>query len=1104
MEYPLHDFVIEDEPRVASAQQRAFWLANEVDPGTPGFNLLRVLRIKGVVHKQVLANAFNQIVARHEILRTSLVERDGVILQRVYASVRLVLEEQDLRSLSEPERSMQAGAFAVRMCQTAFDLALPPHFRVALVRLAENEYQLVIVFHHVIIDGWSMGLFFKELACLYEAGRTGKPPLLPDLPIQYRDFAERQQKLYAQPTFERHVAFWRDTLAGAPPFLMLPSLRRRPAVQGHRGRRLLFDIDAHLAVAFHALCHRHNTTLFMGLLSVFQILLQRWADTDDVVLGTPVSGSRDEGLAPLIGCFVNTLALRGNLSGDPTFAALLARNRAASLDAFEHQDVPFERVLAEMGCPRARDHSPLFQVMFVFQNFRHQVPRLSGLEIQEMNVDPGVAKLDLTLEIVECVEGDELACFFEYDCELFDEPMMARMANHFRRILEAVVVGPEQPISSIGLLDEHEWRRAVFDWNSTARQYAQRTLPEVFATISAERSGAVALISNGQRISFGELARRAGQVATLLRGGTVSAREPVAIFLPRSVEAFTAVLGCLIAGVPWVPLDTTQPDRRLVQLIDLAGCRTVLTLCALVQRLPKSLTAVPIDRDAPLWREPVGTIEAAPVADLAYVLFTSGSTGVPKGVMGTTRALMNRLDWMHEAYPFAPGEVACCKTSIGFVDSIWEMLGPLLAGVPTVIVPDETVLDPEAFITLLNQHGVTRIVVVPTLLRVLLDHAPDLGRRLPALSMWSVSGEALTPDLAWRFKLACPGRKLINLYGSSEVAADVLVHEVEDADIDGPVPIGKPIANTQVYVLDRTDRPAPVGLPGVIHAGGACLAMGYWSKPDLTAERFRANPIPGAPSPLLFNTGDRGVWREDGTILFLGRTDNQVKLRGVRLELGEVAAALRSDASVKDAAAVIVGDADQQRLVAFIVGQQGQKAPVPTELRSYLQERLPPAAVPAKLLVVDALPLLPSGKVDQMALIAFADAPTQHEPELKTISVNAEVAQIWRTVLRENEFDAADDFFDLGGNSLLAMQVIVRARRRFGIDIPIRALFDNPTLAAFSRAVEAAPPADDEGLSEIRPQARSKTELDELKERLVSLSSEELDALIRSIGRDKI
>ncbi|MBV9531367.1 MAG: amino acid adenylation domain-containing protein, partial [Bradyrhizobium sp.] len=693
-----------------------------------------------------------------------------------------------------------------------------------------------------------------------------------------------------------------------------------------------------------------------------------------------------------------------------------------------------------------------------------------------------------------------LGCSFEYDIELFDQPMMARMADQFRHILESAVAEPERPISSIGLLDKDEWQRAVFGWNFTAREYPQHTPAEVFAAIAAERPGDVALISDGQRVSFGDLARRAGQVATVLRG-CASASEPVGIFLPRSVEAFAAVLGCLIAGVPWVPLDTTQPDRRLAQLVDLAGCRTALTLQALVKRLP-GLAVIPMDGDAPLWSEPVGTIEIGSAGELAYVLFTSGSTGVPKGVMGATKALMNRIDWMHEVYPFAGGEVACCKTSIGFVDSVWEMLGALLAGVPTVIIPDEIVLDPEALIALLGQHGVTRIVLVPTQLRVLLDYAPDLGRRLPALRMWSISGEVLAPDLVKRFTQACPDRKLINLYGSSEVAADVLVHEVQDADVDGSVPIGKPIANTQVYILDRMGQPAPVGLPGVVHVGGACLALGYWSKPDLTAERFKANPIAGAPSRLLFNTGDRGVWRADGTILYLGRTDGQVKLRGVRLELGEILAVLRSHATVREAAAVIVDDADRQQLVAFLVGHQEYKNPVPTELRAYLQERLPPAAIPAKLLVVDALPLLPSGKVDQVALRSLADSRTHHETALNTDSVNAEVAQIWRAVLREDEIGAIDDFFDLGGNSLLAMQVIVRVRRRFSIDIPIRALFDNPTLAGFSKAVEAAPAAEDEALTEIRPQARSRTELSELRDRLVQLSPEELDALIRSARRD--
>lgn len=1077
----------------ASAQQRAFWLTNEIDPGTPVFNLLRVLQLKGIVHKHNLARAFDDLIARHELLRTGLVERNGMVLQHVHDKISFGVEEHDFSSLSESARRMQVDALAVRMSQTAFDLAVPPHLRVALVRLSEEEHVLVIVFHHAIIDGASMGTFFDELASLYEAKQSDKPAPLPELAFQYSDFAERQERLYVRAAFEHDVAFWQKTLAGTPPVLALPTVRPRSAKRGHSGKRLGFDIDKHLTEALRTLCSRHGATLFMGLLSAFQILLQRWADTDDIVVGTPVSGSRDEDFAHLIGCFVNTLALRGDLSGDPSFAAVMARNRSVLLDAFEHQHVPFERVVADMGGPRTRDHSPIFQVMFVLQNFRHQVPTLAGLQIEDVDIDPGVAKLDLSLEIIE---NDELHCSFEYDSELFDPAMIARMADQFRRILNAVVDEPEQAISRIKLLDTDEWQRVVFGWNSTAREYPQRTPAEAFAAIAAERPGDIALISDDQRISFGELARRAGHVAMALRGHTV---EPVGIFLPRSVDAFAAVLGCLTAGVPWVPLDTAQPDKRLAQLVELAGCRTVLTLRSLSDRLPAGLSTLVMDRNAPLWSNPVEMTDPRAGNDLAYVLFTSGSTGVPKGVMGATRALMNRIDWMHEAYPFASGEVACCKTSIGFVDSVWEMLGPLLAGVPTVIVPDETVIDPEKFIALLGQHSVTRIVLVPTLLRVLLDHAPDLGRRLPDLKMWSVSGEVLTSDLVRRFQLACPGRKLINLYGSSEVAADVLVHEVQDADAEGAVPIGKPIANTQVYVLDRMGQPTPVRMPGVIHAGGACLALGYWGKPDLTAERFRANPIAGAPSPILFDTGDRGVYQADGTILYLGRNDNQVKLRGVRLELDEILGALRSHATVKDAAATIVGDADQQRLVAFIVAHQDQKAPVPSELRASLQECLPSAAVPAKIFVVDALPLLPSGKVDQMALKSLADAPARHEAALATMPVNADVADIWRTVLREDEIKATDDFFDLGGNSLLAMQVIVRVRRRFGIDIPIRALFDHPTLAGFSKAVQAAPAAKDEELAEIRPQARSRTALSDLRNRLAKLPPNELDALIRSV-----
>jgi amino acid adenylation domain-containing protein len=1085
---------------VASAQQHAFWLADELDPGTPAFNLVRIFRIDGSLRADALRQALQGIVDRHEVLRSGLVERGGDVVQEVHPTVTIELVRHDLFTLPPERRLRRAEELAISLGQEGFDLSTPPHFRAALIRLERDEHILALAFHHVIIDGWSMGLFFDELATFYAAATTGTAPEIEPLRLQYADYARWQAQELSGPRFGRGLRYWRERLAGAPLLLNLPTRQQRSPAGGHRGARFEFALDAELARALRQLGSRQGATLFMVLLAGFQVLLQRYADADDIVIGTPVAGRHDEDIADLIGCFVNTLALRGDLSGNPGFSELIARARETTLEDFEHQEIPFERVVAELKVPRTLAHSPIYQVMLILQNAKAQDPRLEGLDVRELALDPGLAKLDLTLEVIEGEEG--LDCSFEYNRDLFDEAFMRPMARHFERILREAVAAPDRPIGEFRLLDDDEWQRSVHDWNDTKRDFALPPPAQAFADITAKHPDRVVLIDGERRVTFAELDRQARQVTATIRTAAGGAEDPIGIFMPRQAETFAAVLGCLTAGLPWVPLDTAQPAQRLASLIAMAGCRTVMTLGTLAPKLPRGVQPLLLDPDAPIWRAEPGGQGPTAASDTAYVLFTSGSTGVPKGVVGSTRALMNRLAWMYDAYPFQPGEVCCCKTSIGFVDSVWEMLGPLLAGVPIVVVPDDVVLDPQAFADLLSEHRVSRIVLVPTLLRVLLDHLPDLGERLRDLRTWTVSGETLTGNLAARFMQACPGRLLINVYGSSEVAADVLVHEVTPADVDHGVPIGRPIANTQVYVLDRAGQPAPVGVPGILHAGGACLALGYWRRPDLTAERFVPNPIPGAPSPTLFNTGDRGCYREDGEILYLGRKDSQVKLRGVRVELGEITAALLADASVRQAAAVVVGEGDDQRLVAFVVGQANGPAPAADALRAALRETLPTVMVPSSVRVVEELPLLPSGKVDNVALTRLAEtAPEKRGGGGEQAFVLPEVAAIWRTLLREDDIAPGDDFFERGGNSLMAVQVIARVRKQFGIEIPIRALFDNPTLTGFSRAVERAPRLEGAPKSGIVPQERQNPAMGELQSRLAQLSPAELEALLESVRR---
>jgi amino acid adenylation domain-containing protein len=1085
-----------------SYPQRTFWFLDKLEPDTPAYNLPRAFRLEGQLDIDALQNAFRVVLRRHDVLRTCFAELDGELYQCVRDDVGIDLDPHDLSSLPASKRELETLVIASEEAQKPFDLERPPLFRLKLVRLSSVKHVLILVMHHIITDGWSMSILFKEIAQSYGQLAASQQPQATKLPRQYADFARWQQQALTDEVLQGDVEFWREHLLGSPVLLQLPSDRPRPGVQSHHGSTESLTIDESLTRRIKQMCAGEGVTLYMGLLAAFQALLGRYAGTDDIPVGSPVAGRNDPDLADLIGCFVNTLVMRGDLSGNPSFRQLLQRTRAAALEAFAHQTLPFDDLLAKLKCERARSYTPLFQIMFILQNAPKQVVRLPGLAIEEMELNSGLAKFDLTLEIVEQHGG--LYCQFEYSSDLFDRATIQRMALHFQNLISSAVEHPASPISKLNMLSALEWKQIIFDWNATSAEYSKElTIVEAFKDQARRTPEVIALRESVRALTYRELDRRTDQVARALIEKGVRPEMPVGIYMKRSIDATVALLGILKVGSPYVPLEISHPKHRVHLLITTCDCRIVLTHRALKPDLPE-IECVLLDEDMALWADESGMVPPSmPVQQPAYIIFTSGSTGVPKVVVGTHRATINRLEWMYRTYPFSPRDVCCQKTALSFVDSIWEIFGPLLRGIPNVIIPEEVVTDPDLFLDLLARERVTRIVLVPTLLRVLLDHAPDLGTRVPQLKLWTASGEYLSVDLAERFRCAFPEARLLNLYGSSEVAGDATYCEVGELGALNAIPIGKAISNTQLYILDEFLEPVPIGVPGALYVGGDCLAQGYWRQPDLTSERFIPNPFGAGLGPI-FATGDRARWRSDGNIEYLGRQDTQTKIRGFRIELGEIEANLMAHPLVRQAVVAVTGHMPEAaQLTAYIVGHDGISL-LPEELRAFLRARLPLHMVPVSFVEPAEMPLLPSGKVDRQALpeppTGGAAARRPHvEPRNE---VERQLASIWRELLDVKEFGVTDDFFDLGGDSLLAMQVLARIRKAFQVEVSIRSLFDGPSIDALCRAVEEAKASGTvPRVPPIVPRPQPATGVDLLSAELSKLSPEQIEILLQQVRR---
>ncbi len=1054
-----------DTTPLSSAQER-LWFLDQYEPANPIYNRPLALRLAGSLDIVALEQSLSEIVRRHDMLRTTFPRIAGQPRQVVAPPSSVVLTVINLPPCAEGQRETTIRRYVSEDGECPFDLSRGPLWRALLLRLDDDEHILLITLHHIISDGWSDSVLSRELGTLYNAFATGQSATLLDLPIQYADYACWQRERLTSGAFDEHLVYWRDHLAGAPTVLDLPTDHQRPPTQMFRGATYSTLLPTALLEALKRLSQDENATLYMTLLAAFQTLLHRYTGQDDLLVGSPIAGRMRVETEGLIDIFVNTLVLRGDLSDDPSFRALLTRTRATTLAAYDHQEVPFEQLIAELHIARDLSRTPLVQVMFVLQNAPRADLQLPGLTAHPLRVDTGTAKFDLSLFMIETLEGAHAA--FEYNTDLFDADTITRLSGHFRTLLESVVADLDRPLSALPLLTGAERRQLLVDWNETRAEYpCDACVHELFAVQAARTPDAVAVVYENHQLTYRELDERANQLAHYLRRRGVGPDVLVGICVERSVEMVVGLLGILKAGGAYMPLDPAYPKDRLAFMLEDARVPVLLTQQRLRDRLPThEARVVYLDADwSVIAAETAKPPTSAATGDsVAYVIYTSGSTGAPKGALiphnNVGRLFAATQAWFH----VDARDVWTLFHSFAFDFSVWELWGALLHGSRLVIVPYITSRSPEAFYDLVRQERVTVLNQTPSAFAQFI-HVEESMSAPAALSLRLVilGGEALSPSALtpWFERNGDRSPQVVNMYGITETTVHVTYHPLTVADLSsttGSV-IGIPIPDLQVYLLDAHLQPVPIGVSGEIYVGGAGLACGYLNRPDLTAERFIPHPFDDTPNARLYKTGDLARYRPDGAIEYLGRLDHQVKIRGYRIELGEVKAALTRHAAVREVVVVARADAPgDTRLVAYIVANG---APSTAQWRGFLKETLPGYMVPAAFVLLDTLPLTPNGKTDRRALASYDFAPastrqpsTDRVDLLRDNPLYHQLTRLWEDVLHTSDIGVADSFFTLGGHSLLAVRLVNEIARATGVRLPLATFFTDPTVEGVARALK--------------------------------------------------
>ena len=1037
----------------ASFAQERLWFLDQFEPGTGTYNMSRVLRIMGPLNVDVLTRAFHAVVQRHASLRTVFDSVEGETRQVVLPDLDVKIPIIDVSEVPAKKRESEALRIASEEAKKAFDLREGPLLRTLLVRLGPQSWLLLIVMHHIITDGWSLSRLFSDVTKCYAAFLENKESELPEGPIQYTDYAQWQREYMSGEVLSKEVEHWKKTLAGAQTLLELATDHPRPPLQTWHGASEQISLDVATLARLKLLAQSENATLFMVAMAAFKALLWRYTRQESMLVGTPIGARNEVELEDMIGLFVNTLVFRTDFASNLSFRDLIRQVRSYALEAYMHQELPFEKLVEELVPQRSLDTPPLFQVMFILQNIPKQVFEISGLSIKEMDFETSIAKFDLTLEVWE---DTELHCRFEYNTDLFEQSSILRMLGNFETLIQAAVENPDLPLAQLPILSEQEREQVLVEWNRTATDYSrdhpQPCIHELFEIQAEQSPDAVAVVAGSQELSYRELNQRANQLARYLLKRGVGPEVPVSMCLDRGPGMMVALLGILKAGGAYVPLDPRLPDDRLSFMLADVKPRLVLTEQKM-QRGVFGADTVLLDSD---WNVIAQENTENPnqklsSQTLAYVMYTSGSTGRPKGVLIEHGSVVNLLRSMQREPGMNCHDVLLALAIISFDMATPEMYLPLISGARMVIGSLEDAVDGNRLRDLISKNGVTFMQATPATWRLLLaagwQGSPDLKIICGA--------EAFPAKLAR--ELIGRGKSLWNVYGPTETTVWSAVYRVTGQE-EGSIPIGRPMANTSVYILDSNQNPVPVNVAGEIFIGGDGLARGYLNRPELTAEKFVRNRMRRKHSDKMYRTGDLGRFRSNGAIEYLGRVDNQVKLRGFRIELGEIESVLASHATLQEAVVIITGEGEQEKLSAYVVVNEGQAVPSAGELRRHLRAKLPEYMVPVTYRHVKKLPLLSTGKVDRGALAASSAAVLPEEDELiaPRNEIEAKLADIWRELLKLEQVGIEQNFFELGGHSLLALLMMARIRRKFEVELPVRSVFEAPTIAALAVELEKA------------------------------------------------
>lgn len=1083
-----------DGPVPLSYAQELLWLLSQVFDGGIAYNSPAAFHLQGRLDLELLGRAFDALVERHSILRTTYHVIGGGPMQVIGPPEPLELNVVDLRGLEPDDQKARSQAVLKEEARYRFDLENGPVIRPTIIHLGDDEHLMMLNLHHVATDGYSRGVLFRDLTAIYDALQNGLPSPLEPLAIQYADFAVWQRNWLDGGIADAQLDYWTRRLKNAPSRLDLPTDLPRPPVRSWVGENMSVMVELASREALRAVARQGDATLFVALVAIFGMVLSRWSGQDDIVVGTPFAGRNRTELESMVGYFINPLALRLDLSGDPTFVELLARVRETVVQAFAHADIPYESVVRAINPQRDLSQTPVFQAMIVFHNpgWQTQRPKFEpeGIRCTEITHEKGWAKFDVLIGMSERSSG--LNTTWEYSTELFRPPTVRRMMEHFRALVESAGASPDRRVSALSMLSDAERAKVLVAWNPRAgRVPDQDSVKELFEEQAARTPQAPAVAFDGTHLSYGELNRRANRIAWMLRQRGAGPGDRIGILMDKSLDLLPAVLGVVKSGAAYVPIDPDYPSDRIEFMITDSSPKLLLTHS-------EHRALIPVDDSVVVMFDTPAVLDGFPeenpprahsADDIVYVEYTSGSTGQPKGALIAHRSLASLYHAEQRVYRLPELTAHAQLASFSFDVFTGDMTRALLSGAKLVLVTRETLLEPASLYSLIVEEGIDAAEFVPATATLLFEWAEREGKRMDQMKLVIVASEAWRTEQYEFFKRLCgPETRLLNSYGLTEATIDSTWFEPDDHTTDLQpgrfMPIGRPLDNTRVYVLDQNLEPQPIGIPGELCIGGVAVARGYLNRPELTAERFLPDPFSGEPGALLYRTGDQARWLADGTVDFLGRTDRQIKIRGFRIEPGEIEAVLEQHPRVR--AAAVVDRADPRgevRLVGYV--EPLGDAPDPSELRGFVGERVPNYMIPSAFAALAELPYLPNGKLNRDALPDPEwDQRTRSTEAFLAPSTDTErrLAEIWSAVLSVEEISIEDDFFALGGHSLTAMRVMSRVQEEFGVKLLLRAVFDHPTIGALADAIDAAASTPAPGLesaaSPIRRAARRATELE--------------------------